>query len=203
MKLRVLVSAISLSCALMLSVSAVHAATLTFAANLSGANENPAVMTPGTGNVTVVLDDVVKTLQISGMFSNLTSNTTAAHIHCCVPLGTNIVPSTVPVLPGFPLGVTNGTFSALLDLLTLASYNPPFVAANGGTAASAAMALIMGIETGQAYFNIHTTVNTGGEIRGQLAPVPLPAALPLFATGLGALGLLSWRRKRKTFARLT
>ena len=27
--------------------------------------------------------------------------------------------------------------------------------------------------------------------------VPLPAALPLFATGLGALGLLSWRRKRK------
>ena len=28
-------------------------------------------------------------------------------------------------------------------------------------------------------------------------PVPLPAALPLFATGLGALGLLGWRRKRK------
>jgi hypothetical protein len=26
---------------------------------------------------------------------------------------------------------------------------------------------------------------------------PLPAALPLFATGLGAFGLLSWRRKRK------
>jgi len=28
-------------------------------------------------------------------------------------------------------------------------------------------------------------------------PTPLPAALPLFATGLGALGLLGWRRKRK------
>jgi hypothetical protein len=28
-------------------------------------------------------------------------------------------------------------------------------------------------------------------------PTPLPAALPLFATGLGVLGLLSWRRKRK------
>ena len=26
---------------------------------------------------------------------------------------------------------------------------------------------------------------------------PIPAALPLFATGLGALGLLGWRRKRK------
>ena len=29
---------------------------------------------------------------------------------------------------------------------------------------------------------------------------PLPAALPLFATGLGALGLLGWRRKRKVVA---
>lgn len=32
------------------------------------------------------------------------------------------------------------------------------------------------------------------------ASTPLPAALPLFATGLGALGLLSWRRKRKQIA---
>ena len=29
---------------------------------------------------------------------------------------------------------------------------------------------------------------------------PAPAALPLFATGLGALGLLGWRRKRKVTA---
>jgi hypothetical protein len=29
---------------------------------------------------------------------------------------------------------------------------------------------------------------------------PLPAALPLFATGLGGLGLLGWRRKRKAVA---
>jgi hypothetical protein len=31
----------------------------------------------------------------------------------------------------------------------------------------------------------------------QVGSSPLPAALPLFATGLGALGLLGWRRKRK------
>lgn len=30
--------------------------------------------------------------------------------------------------------------------------------------------------------------------------VPLPAALPLFATGLGALGLIGWRRKKKAAA---
>jgi hypothetical protein len=29
------------------------------------------------------------------------------------------------------------------------------------------------------------------------ATTPLPAALPLFASGLGALGLFGWRRKRK------
>jgi len=32
------------------------------------------------------------------------------------------------------------------------------------------------------------------------AATPLPAALPLFSTGLGALGLLGWRRKRKNAA---
>jgi hypothetical protein len=32
------------------------------------------------------------------------------------------------------------------------------------------------------------------------APTPLPAALPLFATGLGAMGLFGWRRKRKNAA---
>ena len=36
----------------------------------------------------------------------------------------------------------------------------------------------------------------------QIAETPLPAALPLFATGLGALGLLGWRRKRKAAATL-
>ena len=38
------------------------------------------------------------------------------------------------------------------------------------------------------------------DIRTEEAPpptTPLPAALPLFATGIGGLGLLSWRKKRK------
>jgi hypothetical protein len=33
-----------------------------------------------------------------------------------------------------------------------------------------------------------------------VAETPLPAALPLFATGLGGLGLLGWRRKKKAAA---
>jgi hypothetical protein len=35
---------------------------------------------------------------------------------------------------------------------------------------------------------------------GSVGTTPLPAALPLFATGLSALGLLGWRRKRRNSA---
>jgi hypothetical protein len=37
-------------------------------------------------------------------------------------------------------------------------------------------------------------------VSGNSSETPLPAALPLFATGLGAMGLLGWRRKRKAAA---
>jgi hypothetical protein len=38
------------------------------------------------------------------------------------------------------------------------------------------------------------------EITAPPAETPLPAALPLFAGGLGVIGLLGWRRKRKQVA---
>jgi hypothetical protein len=44
------------------------------------------------------------------------------------------------------------------------------------------------------------TLNTGFTAISTVPEVPLPAALPLFASGLGALGLLGWRRKKKTAA---
>jgi len=48
---------------------------------------------------------------------------------------------------------------------------------------------IVGAGTFNAAFSLDGVVTT-----------PLPGALPLFATGLGALGLLGWRRKRKAAA---
>jgi hypothetical protein len=43
--------------------------------------------------------------------------------------------------------------------------------------------------------NLPACDDAGGS--GVWAATPLPAALPLFATGIGGLGLLGWRRKRK------
>jgi hypothetical protein len=189
---------LAVATALMLPVPAAYAIPVTFVGNLTGANEVPPVPSSATGLATVVLDAAAQTLQINATFSGLTSNTNAAHIHCCAPLGTNAgVATTVPAFPGFPLGVTSGSFtSAVFDLTQPTIYNPAFVTLQGGLTQAEA-ALIAGILNGTTYLNIHTVNFPGGEIRGQLEAVPEPTTLLLLGTTMAGLGLARWKRHRQ------
>src|SRR5215470_8678033 len=109
-----------LMAALLLMARVVQATPIHFAVTLTGANEVPPVSPAGTGQALVTLDPQAQTLQLNIVFSGLTSNTTAAHIHCCLPFGfqtnTNAgVATLVPAFTGFPIqptGVTSFNYSS-------------------------------------------------------------------------------------------
>lgn len=170
-------------------------AATTYFAQLNGATENPPVATPATGTATVTIDAATNMMTVMVAFTGLTSPATASHIHCCAVPPTNAgVATTTPSFPGFP-AATSGTYDQTFDLLSLSSYNPAFVAANGGTAASAEAVLLAGMAAGETYLNIHDANNPGGEIRGVLVAVPEPASWALLTIGFGLLGAAMRRRR--------
>jgi len=85
----------------------------------------------------------------------------------------------------------SGCHENTFDLTLLGTYNAAFVTANGGKAASAEAALILGLNSFQAYVNIHDATFPCGEIRGQLVPEPATAGLLL----LGLTSMLAVARR--------
>ena len=168
-----------------------------FEADLLGANELPPVQSPGFGKATVTIDDHDLTMRVQASFSDLLGNVTAAHIHCCTTApgtGAAGVASPTPSFPGFPSGVTAGSYDQTFDLTQASSWNASFITANGGTTGSAFSALYEALNERRAYFNIHTTSFGGGEIRGTLAPVPEPTTWALLVAGLLPVALKLRRR---------
>ena len=127
--------------------------TTTFVTTMNGAGENPPKNVPGVGTATIVKSAGVYTFTIN--FSGMSGPLTGAHIHGPAPTGVNaniIVPFSVA--GAGTSGTLTGTFSST------------------NTAAISNDSLDVLMRTGNAYVNLHTAANPGGEIRGQLLQQP-------------------------------
>jgi hypothetical protein len=179
--------------------SAANASIITYDATLTGAAEVPPTGSPGTGFAIVTINTITQMMNVNVVFSGLLGPTTASHIHCCTMVpgaGTAGVATTTPSFTGFPLGVTSGSFNNTFDLTLASSYNPAFVTAEGGTVASAEVALLAGMAADETYLNIHTSVDPGGEISGFLVATPEPATWLL-----AGIALIATIIRRGSFSR--
>jgi hypothetical protein len=188
----------ALVCAAVLG-SSLPAQALTFKALLDGPSEAPPNDSKGKGVAFVEYDASVNTLEFNVEFWDLTGDTTVAHIHAptaAANAGTIGVAVHAPSLDSFPAGVKAGTYSHTFDLSQASSFSAGFINNfGGGTVDGARNALISALTDGKAYFNVHTTYRSPGEIRGFFATaVPDSAATAsLMFLGLVGLGIVGRR----------
>jgi CHRD domain. len=128
--------------------------TITYTSQLSAANErpNPNAST-ATGTATYTLKG--NTLSFVVTVNGLTGPATASHIHVGAASATG--PVIVPFVTG---SVQSGNVAAgTIDLSSTVS---------NGTSTITGDSLKVLLNNGNAYTNVHTAANGGGEIRGQI-----------------------------------
>jgi len=188
-----------------LMLSAMGAGAANYSAILTGQQEQPPNTSPAIGASTIRFDPVAHILEINATFSGLVGETSAAHIHCCTPTpgeGIAGVMTELPTLSGFPLGVRSGVYTRTYDTSLASSWNPGFLSSWGNSTAFAEAAFENGLNSGTAYFNIHTSYAPAGEIRGfydaaPAAAIPEPESMAMLGIGLPVLLMLARRRQRK------
>lgn len=188
--------------ALALTLSALTVAPASLAQDLyravaSGPSEATPNPSPGYSISTFEINGTILTANIP--FSDLTTPTASAHLHCCTSDSLTGVAGVAIPLFGFPLGVTSGSYSQTFDLSDPAIYSPAFLTAFGGTATSASAAMLEALADNQVYLNIHTTQYPGGEIRGFLvSAIPEPQSWAMLGVGLAGIGFMARRRRARS-----
>jgi len=149
--------------------SSAHATVVSLTAIIDGSQANAGLGTGslGTGTASMTLDDATNEFNWNVEWSGLDGNVTVAHFHG-------------PASPNQNAGV-----QVSIDI---------------GTNPASGHQILSGIQAsnlldGLWYINIHSDVSPGGEIRGQVNVVPIPAAAWLFFSGILGLYTLAKRKK--------
>jgi hypothetical protein len=138
-----------------------RAQVLRFEAALSGANETPAVLTGAFGRAQVTLNLQSETLTWSVDVFNMPSGTTNAHFHVGGP---GIAGPTVVNIP-FLANQSN-------DYNLSGSATSANLTVRGDQGIRSWEDFMQALQGEQIYINVHSAVNGGGEIRGQVVRVP-------------------------------
>lgn len=132
------------------------------------------ITSSGSGTFTATLDTSTNVLIYSVTYTGLTSNVTLGHIHGPFivggsantagvilnfdPAATTVLNSGATFVKGSPAGTATGQ-------VTLNASTPITTTVNGDSLKKLLLA-------GRAYVNIHTAINGGGEVRGQISIKP-------------------------------
>ncbi len=138
-----------------------QAQTVRLTAVMSGANETPGVLTSATGTAEVFVNLATQTFSYEIEIVNLPSGTTAGHFHVGGPgLAGPIVVDLAP-----QVNVSN-------DFTLKGTASASALRARADQGIRSWEDFIQSLIGGQVYVNIHSAVNPGGEVRGQLTVAP-------------------------------
>jgi hypothetical protein len=145
--------------ALGMTVSPASAQVFTLTATLTGAGETPApgINTGAFGSATVIVDMSARTVTYTVNVFNLPSGVTASHIHA------GAAGTAGPVVVNFAPVVNSSNDFSFTGVVPDTAF-----ALQAGIGIRSADDMFQAILGGNSYVNVHSTVNPGGEIRGQL-----------------------------------
>jgi hypothetical protein len=145
----------------LVGVASAEAQIRNFTAQLSGSNEVPGVVTGAGGTATITLNTATQTVTYRVDVYNMPSGTTQAHFHASGPGVAG------PVVVNFTVQPNISNDYAISGTATAADLVP-----RQAQGINSWEDFIQALVLGQVYVNVHSSVNPGGEIRGQVVPAP-------------------------------